>query len=79
MAYNKYKIFDSVDFNSVIAENFIFDQGSIRWSLDRSKFILEYSIDAESDFISHEEASEIMLTEEWSIKTIEDEQPEQQD
>lgn len=78
MAYNKYKIFDAVDFNNVNAAEFIFDQGSIRWSLDRSNFILEYSIDAESDYLSHEEASEIMLTEEWSIKTIEDEQPEQQ-
>ena len=80
MAYNKYKIFEAKDINIVNADDFIFDQGSIRWSIDRSKFILEYNVDAVDDFMSHEEACEITLTSEWYIEpVIEDEQPEQQD
>lgn len=65
MVTRKYTIYDVSEITNIdpskIASN-------IRWSIDGSKFIVEWIDTPENEYITHDEALKLMATDEWVEK-----------
>lgn len=60
----KYTIYDASKINEIDPLKIT---SNIRWSIDKSKFIVEWTTTPENDYMTMQEARLIMNTPEWSI------------
>ena len=63
MVTRKYTIFDASEITNIDPSKIT---SNIRWSIDNSKFIVEWITTPENDYITMEEARLIMASPEWS-------------
>lgn len=63
MVTRKYTIYDASEITNIDTSKIA---SNIRWSIDGSKFIVEWINTPENEYLTHDEARLIMASPEWS-------------